>query len=96
MEDSFEQTNPELNGKLKRDLVNLSNSQATGNIQSSSLPAHFKSKSQKPMLRGGGEQVLMKSTDFYKVIGSATAEKNGMQGGGRRNESRLGLELKAA
>jgi hypothetical protein len=45
MEDSFEQTNPELNGKLKRDLVNLSNSQATGNIQSSSLPAHFKSKS---------------------------------------------------
>jgi hypothetical protein len=95
MEDSFEQTNPELNGKLKRDLVNLSNSLATGNNQGSSLQPHLKSKSQKPMLRGG-EQVLMKSTDFYKVIGSATAEKNGIKGNRGRNESRLGLELKAA
>jgi hypothetical protein len=47
------------------------------------------------MLRGG-EQVLMKSTDFYKAIGSTNADKSGVYGAGKRNESRLGLELKAA
>jgi len=47
------------------------------------------------MLRGG-EQVLMKSTDFYKVIGSSTAEKNGIKEDKGRLQSRLGLEIKAA